>query len=70
MKKRGWTRQEITHTIKYGKKHKAPNKVNNQNTATRYELDGKFVVRDDQTREILQVSGKGFKPETLPRKGR
>lgn len=66
MKKRGWTRPEITRTIKFGKKHKAPNKVNKQNTATRYQLDDKFVVRDDQTREILQISKKGFSPNTVP----
>jgi Colicin E5 ribonuclease domain/Putative peptidoglycan binding domain len=55
---RRWTSDQITQTLKYGKKYSAPNKVNPSNTATRYEYKGRFVVRDDQTKEILQISGK------------
>lgn len=57
LKSRDWTPQQIAETLRKGKKYKAPNKVNPKNTATRYEYKGKFVVQDDQTKEILQVSG-------------
>ncbi len=69
MEQRDWTEEEITDTIKYGKEYKAPNQVRRNEpgaTATRYEKDGKFVVRDDQTREILQISGDKFIPQELP----
>ena len=62
MSKRGWDKEKITDTIKNGKEYPAPNKVNPENTATRYERDGQFVVRDDRTGEILQISGPGFEP--------
>lgn len=61
IEERGWTPQKITDTIKYGWRHPAPNKVNPQNTATRYEWNGNFVVRDDRTNEILQVGDAAFK---------
>ncbi len=66
MEQRNWTDEQITDTIKYGDTYTAPNNIrkNDPNaTATRYQKDGKFVVRDDQTKEILQVSAPGdFKP--------
>lgn len=60
MEKRGWDKEKITDTIKNGKEYPAPNKVNPENTATRYEYNGRSVVRDDKTNEILQVGGDGF----------
>ncbi|MCB9988629.1 MAG: peptidoglycan-binding protein [Rhodospirillales bacterium] len=66
LKNRDWTPEQITETIKYGKRYPAPNKVNKANTATRYEYKGRFVVRDDQTKEVLQISGRGFTPNKLP----
>jgi peptidoglycan hydrolase-like protein with peptidoglycan-binding domain len=63
LKNRNWTHQQITETIQKGNAYKAPNNVNQGNTATRYEYQSRFVVRDDQTKEILQISGPGkFKP--------
>ncbi len=56
----GWTDEKITDTIKNGEAFPAPNKVKQQNTATRYEKDGNFVVRDDQTNEIIQVGKPNF----------
>ena len=67
--RRNWTPEEITETIKHGKRYKAPNKIrkhiNPRATATRYEKDGRYVVRDDQTGEILQIGDYGFKPNQL-----
>jgi SPP1 gp7 family putative phage head morphogenesis protein len=60
--KRGWTPEEINRTINKGKKYPAPNKVNKGNTATRFQLKDRFVVKDDQTDQILQVSGDSFTP--------
>ncbi len=57
---RDWTPRQITDTIKKGKKFPAPNKVNKLNSATRYEYNGRFIVRDNVTKEILQISGKNF----------
>ena len=67
MKQRDWTKDKIDDTIKNGEEYPAPNKLREKidpnATATRYEKDGKFVVRDDQTGEIIQISGPGeFKP--------
>lgn len=66
LRNRDWSPEQITEAIKYGKRYPAPNKVNPGNTATRYQYKDRFVVRDDQTREILQVSGDGiFKPNIV-----
>lgn len=67
--KRDWTPEGITETIKHGKKYKAPNlprKHDPSATATRYEYNGRYIVRDDQTGEILQISGPRHIPTELP----
>lgn len=70
MESRGWTAEEITHTIKTGKKFPAPNNVNQGNTATRYENSetGKYLVMDDVTNEILQLGSKDFDRPLIPTK--
>lgn len=66
MASRQWTKEQITRTIAEGKPYPAPNKVHPENPAIRYELDGKFVVRDEVTKEILQVSKDGpFYPNEI-----
>mgnify|MGYP002408714809 FL=1 len=65
LRNRGWNPEQITETIKRGEQYLAPNKVNPGNTATRYEYKGRFVVQDDQTKEILQVSEYDFKPNKI-----
>jgi hypothetical protein len=60
IEERNRTPQKITDTIKYGTRHRAQNKVNQGNTATRYEWNRNYVVQDDQTREILQVGRPDF----------
>ncbi len=69
MKERKWTEQEITDRIKTGKADPAPNYINKGNTATRYtdSQSGKFVVRDDVTKEILQIGGEKYEPLTMPK---
>ena len=64
---RDWTPQEITEIIKTGKRYPAPNDVNKGNEAVRYQdpKTGRFVVRDEVTKEILQISGSNFKPRTI-----
>jgi len=64
IEKRNWTPQEITQTIKYGRKYPAPNHVKPENRAVRYlnSKTGKYVVRDEVTKEILQISGDDFIP--------
>ncbi len=47
MKNRDWTPEQITKTIAKGKQYRAPNKVNPDNKATRYEYNDRFVVRDE-----------------------
>jgi hypothetical protein len=56
------------HAARHGETFKAPNKVNPTNTATRYEYRGRYVVQDDQTKEILQISEIDFKPNVLGNK--
>lgn len=66
LRNRDWSPEQITEAIRHGKQYPAPNKVNKGNTATRYEYKGRFVVRDDQTKEILQISRSEFTPNILP----
>lgn len=60
MIKRGWTEEKITETIQNGKRFDAPNEVNKGNKAVRYEYEGNFVVRDEITKEIIQLGDKSF----------
>ncbi|MGB4101343.1 MAG: colicin E5-related ribonuclease [Alphaproteobacteria bacterium] len=67
LRTRGWTPEQITEVIAKGKKFPAPNFVNKGNQAIRYQdrSTGRFVVRDEVTKEILQISRSGFKPLNL-----
>jgi hypothetical protein len=61
MKKRGWTISEINDAIQNGKAAHAINLIPPNNPATRYTLEsGRYVVLDDVTNELMQISGKGF----------
>jgi RHS repeat-associated protein len=62
----GWRPGDITRVIRQGDRAFAPNLVNPGNSATRFtdSATGRFVVRDDVTLEILQVSRPGFVPRT------
>jgi SPP1 gp7 family putative phage head morphogenesis protein len=56
MEKGGWTPLDITRTIRYGRQVKV--KIERTGgPATRYELDGKYLVKDDVTNDIVQLSG-------------
>jgi hypothetical protein len=65
LEKGDWTPEQITKTIQEGKAYPAPNKVFAPNTATCYIRDGKFVVVDDVTNEVIQVSAPGYTPDVL-----
>jgi len=64
LEKGGWTPEKITQTIRNGSAHKAENKRTGE-PATRYQLGDRFVVRDDKTGDILQVSRPNMKPEVF-----
>jgi SPP1 gp7 family putative phage head morphogenesis protein len=66
LRKGNWTPEEINNTIRNGVAHRAPNNINKLNSATRYQLGDKYVVVDDVTNELLQVSGPGYEPNILP----
>ncbi len=36
--------------------------------ATRYQKGARYIVRDDKTREILQISGDNYNPPEIPTK--
>lgn len=63
--KGNWTPEKISETIKNGERFPAPNKVHPQNTATRFQLGDRYVVKDDVTNEILQLSGPDFIPNKM-----
>lgn len=65
LRNRNWSPEEITQAIKKGKQFPAPNKVNPGHSATRYEYKGRYVVRDDVSGEILQISGESFNPNDM-----
>ncbi len=70
MQNRGWTEEEITNTIENGVEYPAPNlprKHDPAATATRYEYRDRYVVRDDQTNEILQISNEDFLRPMIPK---
>ena len=60
LRNRDWTPDQISETIQKGKRFPAPNKVNPGNKATRYEYKSRFVVRDEKTKEILQIGKPDF----------
>lgn len=66
MLSRGWTKQEILDTIQNGKAYDVINKATG-GPATEYvnPATGKFVVVDNTTKQVLQVSGPGFRPNHL-----
>ncbi|MFZ8477390.1 hypothetical protein ACO1MN_14085, partial [Staphylococcus aureus] len=60
---RGWTPADITRALAEGMEFPAPNLVNPGNQAIRYELSpSRFVVRDEVTKDILQISRDDFNP--------
>lgn len=70
MLSRGWTQQAVIDTIKEaqeaGTVYPAVNKATG-GAATEYvsQSTGKFVVVDNSTKQIIQVSGPGFRPNYM-----
>lgn len=65
LKNRDWTPEQITDAIKHGKQYPAPNKISPSNKAIRYEHEGRYIIRDKKTKEILQISGPKFTPNKM-----
>ena len=67
---RGWTKQAVVDTIKEaqqaGTTYSAVNKATG-GAATEYvsQSTGRFVVIDNTTKQIIQVSGPGFRPNYM-----
>jgi YD repeat-containing protein len=63
MEQRGWTTQQIADAIRRGAQFEARNFVNPGNPAIRYvnPATGRSVVVDAVTRQIIHVSGDGFR---------
>jgi hypothetical protein len=61
---RDWTSEQIDNMIKTGEQTPVTNYVNKGNPAMKYtDLEtGRYIVRDEATKEILQISGKDFIP--------
>lgn len=66
MTTRGWTKQEILDTVREGDAYAVTNKATG-GPATEYvsRSTGKFVVIDNNTGQVLQVSAHGFSPNHL-----
>lgn len=62
IEKGNWTPQKITNTIRYGNRFRVKNERTG-GSATRYEYEDSYVVRDDATGDILQVS----RPNHIPK---
>lgn len=62
MQQRGWTKEEITEAIKNGESFPATNNINSANGATRFvnPTNGKSVVIDNITKELLHIGKEGF----------
>ncbi len=59
------TRQEILDTIQNGKAFDMVNKATGGPATEYVSSSGKFVVVDNTTKQVLQVSGPGFLPNHL-----
>ena len=62
MKQRSWSKEEITEAVKKGERFPATNSINPSNGATRFVHpgNGKSVVIDNVTQELLHVGKEGF----------
>jgi hypothetical protein len=65
MQEREWTLEDIDNVIRNGTQEPAPNDVHTGNPAVRYTdpTTGKYVVKDEATGEVLQISRIGFIPK-------
>lgn len=63
MTRRGWTAQEIEDAVERGQSYPAENRVNPGHGATRHvnSETGRYVVIDDTTGQVIQLSGDKFK---------
>jgi len=66
MARRGWSKADILETVENGAAHSVTNKATG-GPATEFvnPANGRFVVVDNATKQVLQVSGPGFLPNHL-----
>lgn len=64
IEKGNWSPEKISDTIRNGTRHKALNERTG-GSATRYQNGKDYVVRDDKTGDILQLSGPGHEPKVF-----
>lgn len=64
MVQRGWTREEIQRVYETGIPAQVPDKTAGFTPATQYvdPATGKFIVVNNETGRVIQVSGPGFRP--------
>lgn len=62
---RGWTTQEILDTVKGGKAFDVVNKATGGPATEYVSSSGKFVVVDNATKQVIQVSKPGYSPNYL-----
>jgi RHS repeat-associated protein len=65
MVSRGWNKQEIIDTVRNGKAFDVVNKATGGPATEYVSSSGKFVVVDNSTKQVIQVSGPGFSPNHL-----
>ena len=59
---RGWTTQDIVDTVANGKAYNVINKATGGPATEYVSASGRFVVVDNTTKQVIQVSGPGFLP--------
>lgn len=66
MESRGWTEEDVKDTVENPyTERKSKNKATGNDATAYYNEDGSYVVVDDVTNEVIQVSGKGD-PDWIP----
>jgi hypothetical protein len=63
--KRQWTPEEIEETISKGTRYPAKNEITGGD-ATLYKYKNKYVIIDNKTGEIIQISGENYDHPSLP----
>jgi len=67
LSRRGWTEERINDTVNHPfVTRKAANKANGNSATAYFNKDGSYLVRDDITGELVQISDRTNPSEWLP----